>query len=109
MGRPPAQQPWDWLLGARLKRQLLAHLFCTDAQEWAELKLARSLHANERGTLDKHLRRLVELGLAEKVGPRRFRIKRDEELSPSRRAIRRSLSDLLRALEEMDEEMLSGR
>jgi hypothetical protein len=104
MPRPPASRPEDWLLGSRLKRRLLHVLLTSRPRTWSELELSRALGADDRNSVTSHFDRLMQLELVEKAGPRRYRVRRPQELTPAHRQIRTALRHLVIALTLEDDD-----
>jgi hypothetical protein len=53
----------DWLFGAGGKRRLLDALLSDDEREWTEAELANSAGLHTKGSVDVHVKALVQLGV----------------------------------------------
>lgn len=104
MARKHARLP-DWIFSAPNKRRVIAYVNASRNQGKVigERELARALGVDPRGSIDEHLFALAQLGLLERrERPRRFKILRPAEMSDVARGLSEALSDLLVALEEVE-------
>jgi hypothetical protein len=98
MARPPATLQ-NWLLGgAEKKFQLLRKLLENPGREWGEEELATEIDAGRIGSIDEHLEILVQMELAQKPAPRRYRLVPYHALPDHLQDVRDSLEELLNAL-----------
>lgn len=58
----------DWLFGAGGKRRLLDALLSDDQREWTEAELAGSAKLHAKGSVDVHVKALVQLGVLSEKG-----------------------------------------
>lgn len=53
----------DWLFGAAGKRRLIASVLTSAPRSWNEAELARAAGLHAKGSVDVHIRALVQLGV----------------------------------------------
>lgn len=58
----------DWLFGAGGKRRLLDALLADKEREWTEAELASSAELHAKGSVDVHVKALVQLGMLSESG-----------------------------------------
>jgi hypothetical protein len=58
----------DWLFGAGGKRRLLEALLAEEGRTWTEAELGRAAHLHAKGSVDVHVKALVQLGVLRKEG-----------------------------------------
>jgi hypothetical protein len=63
----------DWLFGAGGKRRLLEAALANPGRTWTQAELARASDVHAKGSVDEHVRALVQLGLLNEVNGR-FRL-----------------------------------
>lgn len=83
----------DWLFGAGGRRRLLEVVLAGNEDGWLEAELAALAELHKKGSVDVHLRPLVQLGLLKKSGSC-YRLNRASKLV-------RPLRQLLAALREL--------
>jgi hypothetical protein len=77
----------DWLFGAGGKRRLLEVLLDGGSRSWTEAELARAAGLHLKGSVDVHVRALVQLGLLTEDA-NRYRLSRRHALvQPLRRLL----------------------
>jgi hypothetical protein len=90
----------NWLLGGAEKKFRMLRVVLGEAdREWGEEELADQIEAGRTGSLDEHLEILVQIGLAEKVAPRRYKLIPYGQLPDHLQDVRDALDALLTALE----------
>jgi hypothetical protein len=83
----------DWLFGAGGRRRLLEVVLAGNREGWVEAELATRAKLHKKGSVDVHLRPLVQLGLLTKTGAR-------YDLVPTSKLVR-PLRQLLAAVREL--------
>jgi hypothetical protein len=53
----------DWLFGAGGKRRLLEAIVASEGRAWTEAELARASGLHAKGSVDVHVRALVQIGM----------------------------------------------
>jgi hypothetical protein len=76
----------DWLFGAGGKRRLLEAILEGERRSWTEVELARAAGLHAKGSVDVHVKALVQLGvLVEESG--RYRLSARHALVPPLRRL----------------------
>lgn len=94
MGRANLDRIDDWLFGSRVRRELLSVLTLEPSGIWTQAQLARLVGAADKGTVEAPLRRLCEVGIAQRGDDGRWTAGPNTELL-------RAIRTLLDALEEV--------
>lgn len=85
----------DWLFGAGGKRRLLDALLGDADRAWSEAELASSAELHAKGSVDVHVKALVQLGVLSESGSS-YRLVRDHPLI-------KPLRQVLAALETIED------
>lgn len=90
-GKDTAQ---DWFVGGRGKRLLLAALISEPGRAWTRAELARAAQIDPRGSYQRHVDVLLEVGLIVERDGRRLHLDEHHPLAPALAAFLQALDAL---------------